>query len=305
MPEFCDVALPVPLDMVFTYRVNGMAPVIGGRVLVPFRTERLPGIVTALHDSPPSVEAKGVHSVLDSAPVLDQHLLQLGEWIAHYYLAPIGEVLRTMLPLSAEVKRAWTYAITESGEVALHESAHLGASRRSKRSIGEQMLEYQVLDCLAAGGPVLESTLRSATGASRDTLSALVRKRWVTREDVSSVRDARRLVHFAVLRPQVVDTGPGKTRKLNANQVTILDALRKCGGRCSIETLRDLPVPTSTLKTLMQRGLVEIVAERADFLITSVPASAHPPRPEQLNIAQQQALRAILASVSQRHSRGS
>src|SRR5205814_3242579 len=130
MPEFCDVALPVPLGLVVTYRVTGLASVVGGRVLVPFRTERLPGIVTALHDFPPSVEAKALHTVLDAAPVLDPHLLQLGEWIAHYYLAPIGEVLRTMLPLSAEVKRAWTYSITQAGEKALHESAHLGASRR-------------------------------------------------------------------------------------------------------------------------------------------------------------------------------
>ena len=50
MPAFCDVALPLPLDTVFTYRVNGQQPVVGGRVLVPFRTERLPGVVVALHD---------------------------------------------------------------------------------------------------------------------------------------------------------------------------------------------------------------------------------------------------------------
>ncbi len=51
MPEFCDVALPVPLDIVFTYAVpEGMQPVVGGRVLVPFRQQRMSGIVTALHD---------------------------------------------------------------------------------------------------------------------------------------------------------------------------------------------------------------------------------------------------------------
>jgi primosomal protein N' (replication factor Y) len=49
MPEFCDVALPVPLDLVFTYTVpDGMQPVVGGRVLVYFRQQRMSGIVTAL-----------------------------------------------------------------------------------------------------------------------------------------------------------------------------------------------------------------------------------------------------------------
>ena len=59
MPEFCDVALPVPVEMVFTYRVGDTVPVIGGRVLVPFRTTRMAGIVTALHARPPSIGRHG------------------------------------------------------------------------------------------------------------------------------------------------------------------------------------------------------------------------------------------------------
>jgi primosomal protein N' (replication factor Y) len=65
MPEFCDVALPVPLDMVFTYRVPAdAAPVVGGRVLVPFRQQRMTGIVVELHDRKPTVTIKNVLSVL-------------------------------------------------------------------------------------------------------------------------------------------------------------------------------------------------------------------------------------------------
>ncbi|MEO5936210.1 MAG: primosomal protein N', partial [Terriglobales bacterium] len=97
MPEFCDVALPMPLEMTFTYRVGDQQPVVGGRVLVPFRTSRESGIVTALHDNAPSMKAKTVLTVIDQAPVFDEVQLKLGEWIAQYYLAPIGEVYRTML----------------------------------------------------------------------------------------------------------------------------------------------------------------------------------------------------------------
>ena len=118
-------------------------------MLVPFRTSRLPGVVTALHDRPPTMEAKMVHSVLDAEPLIDAFLMQLAEWISSYYLAPIGEVLRAMLPLQAEVKRDWSYRITELGQTALYHSAQTGNSGRSKKSIAEQMLEYQVLDFLA------------------------------------------------------------------------------------------------------------------------------------------------------------
>src|SRR4051794_12167294 len=102
--------------MVFTYRVPyGLAPVVGGRVLVPFRQQRLAGIVVELHDRKPSVQAKNILSVLDTTAVLDEQLLRLGRWIADYYLAPIGDVFRTMLPLGAEFKRSIAYRITEAG----------------------------------------------------------------------------------------------------------------------------------------------------------------------------------------------
>ncbi|HKV91468.1 MAG TPA: hypothetical protein VJW20_02850 [Candidatus Angelobacter sp.] len=66
MPTYCDVALPVPLDMTFTYKIADREPVVGGRVLVPFRAERLSGVVIALHDRAPSMQAKAVLQVLDS-----------------------------------------------------------------------------------------------------------------------------------------------------------------------------------------------------------------------------------------------
>src|SRR5580658_1669986 len=152
MPEFCDVALPVPLDMVFTYRVAAEAsPVVGGRVLVPLRQQRMTGIVVELHDRQPSVKIKTILSVLDASPVLDQQLLRLGRWIADYYLAPLGEVFRTMLPLNAEFKSSIAYRITKEGQLALHLAGASGSSARSRRTPEEQAAEFRVLDYLAAG----------------------------------------------------------------------------------------------------------------------------------------------------------
>src|ERR1035438_3724506 len=155
MPEFCDVAVPVPLDMVFTYRVPADAvPVVGGRVLVPFRQQRMTGIVVGLHDRKPAVVTKNILTVLDPAPVLDEQLLLLGRWIADYYLAPIGEVFRTMLPLSAEFKRSIGYRLTEDGQMALHLAGMSGSSARSRRTPEEQAAEFRVLDYLAGREPV-------------------------------------------------------------------------------------------------------------------------------------------------------
>src|SRR5258707_8516001 len=170
MPSFCDVVLPVPLDMAFTYKIAGPAPVVGARVLVPFRTERLSGVVTALHDRQPSMQAKTVLQVLDTEPVLDDGLMKLGQWISQYYLAPIGDVFRGMLPLAAEIKKARTYRITEVGHEALHASATVGSSRRSKQEIATQMVEYAGLDFLSLPDEPLEGAIPSATGPNPQIL---------------------------------------------------------------------------------------------------------------------------------------
>ena len=60
--------------------------------------------------------------MLDEEPLLSEQLLELAEWMAQYYLAPLGEVLRGMLPLMAEVRRTVYYRITDLGRDVLANS---------------------------------------------------------------------------------------------------------------------------------------------------------------------------------------
>ena len=167
MPAFCDVALPVPLDRVFTYATSeACQPAIGCRVVVPFRNEKMIGIVTRLHDDPPPVEAKQIQMVMDAEPVLAADLMQLAGWISQYYLAPLGEVLRTMLPLMAEVRSHVLYRITDTGRKILFESSQVGSSRRSRLPEEAQDIEYRVLNALEQGDAVKIASLRSATKAT-------------------------------------------------------------------------------------------------------------------------------------------
>jgi primosomal protein N' (replication factor Y) (superfamily II helicase) len=298
MPEFCDVALPVPLDMAFTYRVPAdSAPVVGGRVLVPFRQQRMTGIVVELHDRKPSITTKNLLSVLDTTPVLHDSLLRLGHWISHYYLAPIGEVFRTMLPLMAEFKRAIGYQITEQGHMALHQAGMSGSSARSRRTPEEQAAEFRVLDHLAGsdGELIREGRLRSATHASRKILDGMVRKKWLVREDISAAQDATRTIKIALLK--------SAGGKLNDNQRALVEALTSSGGKLAVEALQSQEVPRSTLGTLVRRGLVEILEEPADFTV-----SRSKPRPSRLefdfNEAQKSALGRLREKVESRKFSG-
>ena len=329
MPLFCDVALAVPLDTVFTYAIPpGMEPVVGGRVLVPFRQQRMSGIVVKLHDRPPQVKTKKVIEALDLAPVLDEHLLKLGKWIADYYLAPVGEVFRTMLPLSAEFKRSIAYRITDEGRMALHLAGMSGSPARSKRTPDEQLVEFRVLDYLAERESMREESLRGATRVGKTLLAGMVRKRWIAREDVSAARDAARLVKVAVLRSvetpvplaaESDDGAPGvparldgrdarpstnAAKKLNENQRTLIETLAASGGRLPVELLRGLDVPRTTLGTLVRRGLIELIDEPQDFTASGVKLSRLKPRPSpfefEFSVAQKEALAKISEAVASR-----
>lgn len=208
MALYCDVALPVPVDRAFTYAVNGVVPAVGARVIVPFSGQRLMGVVVRVHDEalPEGVEAKPVQTVMDDGALLDAEQMELARWIAGYYCAPLGEVIRGMLPLAAEVRRQFTYRISEGGRRVLYEGAAKGASRRSRLTAEEQNREYAVLNYLEGGDVAKAGALRSATGAGRGLLEGMVKKKWLVREALAVERDAKRVRKVAEIsdRPSVV-----------------------------------------------------------------------------------------------------
>lgn len=101
--RFVDVILPVPLEGTFTYSVPPVMEdsiSIGVRVLVPFgKSKRYIGIAVSMHDNEPEGYAvKDVEDVLDDAPVVTEQQYRLWQWIAQYYMSPIGEVYKAAMP---------------------------------------------------------------------------------------------------------------------------------------------------------------------------------------------------------------
>jgi primosomal protein N' (replication factor Y) (superfamily II helicase) len=317
MTAYCEVALPVPLDRTFTYAVQeGQRPQRGTRVIAPFRNEKLIGVVTAVDaKAPADVEVRALEAVLDEEPLLSEQLMALAEWMAGYYLAPLGEVLRGMLPLMAEVRRTVYFRITDLGRDVLAKRVEGGAGgfsekhtsgakahrdfgmldagaeapayqdpddessaaqlsksqvrksghgapgmkRRGKLSAEELDLEVRVLTRLAAGEPVKVSTLRTATAATLPVLAGMVRKKWILRETAAVERDARRTERFAVL------LEGARLPSLTQKQQAILAELAACGGELPLAELRRKDLPSSTLQTLVRRGLVRIDERAAAF----------------------------------------
>ena len=106
MPEkaptsFASFAIAIPLYRVFDYAIAPDARMQTGlRYRLPFGRGRKTGILVstqAASDIPPD-RIKSALECLDEAPVLSEHMIQLANWLAEYYLQPPGEVLFQCLP---------------------------------------------------------------------------------------------------------------------------------------------------------------------------------------------------------------
>lgn len=108
--KYVDVILPLPLEGLFTYAipVHLLGQVkFGVRVVVPLgKSKTYTAMAVRVHDEPPTarqkdgkaVAVKEVMSVLDASPMLLPQQYQLWQWIADYYMSPIGEVYKAALP---------------------------------------------------------------------------------------------------------------------------------------------------------------------------------------------------------------
>ena len=80
------------------------------------------GLCVAESDhAPDEVRSKPVAGLMDSVPALPPKLIELGYWISRYYVAPIGETLRAMLPPEIELRHDREYSLTEAGRAYLRE----------------------------------------------------------------------------------------------------------------------------------------------------------------------------------------
>src|SRR5688572_9982286 len=99
--EVVEVAVLLPVPGTYHYRVPAALQAraqVGARVLVEFGRRKVSGvIVRGAGDTVPAPGApiKSIAELLDDeAPALGVELVALCAWIADYYKAPLGEVLR-------------------------------------------------------------------------------------------------------------------------------------------------------------------------------------------------------------------
>ncbi len=101
--EVYEVAMPAPLPQLFSYLppLEGAPPRLGARVLAPFGSRSLIGVVAAVRprSEAGATQLKHIERVPDRGePCVDGPVLQLARWAQGYYHHPLGQVLAAVLP---------------------------------------------------------------------------------------------------------------------------------------------------------------------------------------------------------------
>jgi primosomal protein N' (replication factor Y) len=307
MAGYCEVALPVPLRTTFTYAVPDALEdliVSGTRVVVPFRNRAMVGIVLERASHPPARRApaapstkaspvREVTEVLDPLPALPEQVVTLGRWVAGYYLAPVGETFRAMLPPAVELRVAREWSITEAGRAYLRELKSLG--NRSAAEVEDlALLELYELEAEPIGGELMRKLPGGAAASAR-----LLRRGALASREVAQRRPSRTQKIVAWLGP--VDDSIGSANDLDGPSVPGATSGEARVKRVLAEERGPLPLPqllklASVSRTVIDRlarqGKVQIWEEPATTTIDPLEADFTPPA-NILNGDQQRAVEEI------------
>ena len=173
------VVLPLPIFEPYTYSIpETLADRIrpGARVVVPVRQAELVGIVSAIGVDPPPVAARDILSAPDPAPALEPALLQLGEWIARYYGAPLGLALKAMLPGGMWGRSSLTIRLLDSARIGgvagtliewLERRGGSGSVTAASKALGRPI--WDVADRLVRIGALAIDVMPPSTGPRPET----------------------------------------------------------------------------------------------------------------------------------------
>jgi primosomal protein N' (replication factor Y) len=181
--------------------------------------------------------------------VLDRELLDLAAWIAEYYCAPIGEVLKGMLPLGGETRRSTRYALTDPGRQVARQLILRPDSDPASRLLG-------LLEERPRGLPYLASKIEKP----RELLRPLIKRGWVAAEDREEDRDPLRAAAER-LQAEFVSRGEA-AEKLKKQERELLAFLELHPGQHNVAELGEqVKRASEAARALARRGLVRLEME--------------------------------------------
>ncbi|HEX3231839.1 MAG TPA: primosomal protein N' [Pyrinomonadaceae bacterium] len=268
-PQYAQVAVPVHLRKLFTYRLPmsmRAAARVGSRVMVQlgpkptaaYIVDLLPSLRTGT--SLVESEIKDVQELLDVDPPLTPEVLELTRWVADYYAAPWGEVLRAALPAGINASVEQAISITDKGRELLKSqlSEESGVKVRGLQLLGnEGELEIGAF------------TMRMGLARIPKWLRELENDGLVSRSYRTRSLQTRAKRRRAVRLIRSLTDEDARVSKAQLRVVATLSASQK--EMALADLIKAADVSESAVRTLIKRGVVDEFEEemRRDPLATA------------------------------------
>ena len=297
--RYAEVAVELPVTGTYHYEVPARwadRALIGSRVLIPFGNRGVTGVVIA-EDPPAEIDTARVRAIEDvlEVPPVSEELVRLCMWVAEYYAAPPGEVLRAALPVGTRLTAARYVQLTERGEAAVS-GGEVGALSRTHLDMLARIA--------AARGSIAQKQLLAGKGTT-DDVSALVDADLVRLASSRSRARVRvRTVRVARLAHPLGDDDRAALSRA-PKRLAVLEALAAAGGEADVSDLKDVSARAADhLRALVKRGFVEMTerpVRRDSWSDANREATASAPAvPPALNADQAAALAAIRGALAAR-----
>ncbi len=259
MPQYADIALPVSVDKTFTYSIPDElrdSALVGTRAIVPFGRTYATGLIVALPATTTIRSLKPLRDIVDAAPVASDELLRLCRWVAGYYMAPLGEVLKAAMP----------HAFSSTSKRMVHlkrppTDDELSAIERQAPRRAE------LLRILSAHSPQSSAELLRRTGLKtvNSVINDLVRRGFLECEELLPRTSARTVtreyIGLATIDPSRLATELESIPVRQVRKRRLLETLRDLRDRgipeiASAELLKKAASQSSLLRSYAGKGLI-------------------------------------------------
>lgn len=263
-PQYAEVAVPIHVSSTFIYRLPGSLRHLaqaGSRIVVPLGRKFVTGYIVALLEnlragtSLQESDVKEAKEILDAVPTVTPELLELTRWVAEYYLAPWGEVIKAALPPGISPTIDPFLSITEIGRAELEKVLADDTATIKQRLL--KLVAQSEETSLAAVSAEFGSaqTTRLARELERDGLVEIMQRLGT---EFVKAKFRRRVRLIKTNEPPGSEEG----RKFTVAQLRVIEALKDQDSLPLPELLAQANVSSSSVRTLQKRNIVGVFEER-------------------------------------------
>jgi primosomal protein N' (replication factor Y) len=266
--RYWKVAIPKPIDELYTYFSDEENDLTGCRVLVPFgrKNQLLAAVVVEETTANEKIKPKPITEIIDTVPAFDKNMLKFISWLSDYYIAPIGETFKVAIPAGISPKTLIKY--TPNREIPENELEII----QQKNPVRWKLLSFLLSETKEFSLDYLEHLLEISNIQyhinyllERNLISIHQTHKRITEKFAKAVRLNNRLLSDNNFLKETLDLLDKKASKQSEFVGFVLLHQRKNNKPVLLSDIgKVIANPNSVIKSLEKKELIEVVDVEID-----------------------------------------